>query len=457
MMLRLLYTLRKSIPLLFLFIASFAAKGQTGRLFTVDSELSSSLVIDIHQDRSGFIWIATEDGLTRFDGVTFNTYRQDRSQRSPILSNIARVIAEDVDGRMYVGYINGLQYYDSGTDQFHTIPLLQWGDQPVEAHVQSIYQRKNGQLLVGTSGYGLFEVVFEDGRWVGKQRRDIAAVAMVVEIFEDSRGLLWVSTEDHGLFRFEDNDQKRYFESRQVQNNVICSIVEDKYGTIWVGSTVNGLFKYNAAADSFFQVPCDGRVDLHVSDVLVSRENKIYVAVDGGGVKYVDQQSGKLVDMDLSVATFRFSKAKVNLILEDRDGNLWMSIYQKGVFMVPVHRNNFGYMGYKSVNRNLIGTNCVMAIFEDSGGAVWVGTDNDGLYRVGPGLGYSEHYAGGDNGPSTVMTIFEDSDRNLWVGSYGNGLARFDRSTKTFSYPVLLKDKEGANVQRVFDTLEDDH
>src|SRR3546814_7915468 len=123
MMLTLLYTLRKSIPLLFLFIASVTAKGQTGRLFTVDSELSSSLVIDIHQDRSGFIWIATGDGLTRFDGITFNTYRQDRSQRSPILSNITRAIAEDADGRMYVGYIKGVQYYDSGTDEFHTIQI----------------------------------------------------------------------------------------------------------------------------------------------------------------------------------------------------------------------------------------------------------------------------------------------------------------------------------------------
>src|SRR5690606_10849463 len=144
-------------------------------------------------------------------------------------------------------------------------------------------------------------------------------------------------TEDHGLYRLEGNDRKRYFESKQVQNNVICSIVEDNYGTLWVGSTTNGLFKYNAAADTFFQVPCDKHANLHVSDIMVSRENKIYVAVDGGGVKYVDQQSGKLVDMELSVATFRFSKAKVNSILEDRDGNIWMGIYQKGVFMVPTH------------------------------------------------------------------------------------------------------------------------
>src|SRR3546814_21005149 len=113
-----------------------------------------------------------------------------------------------------------------------------------------------------------------------------------------------------------------------------------------------------------------------------------------------------------------------------------MSIYQKGVFMVPAHRNNFGYMGYKSVNRNFIGSNCVMAIFEDSGGAFWVGTDNDGLYRVAPDLNSSDHYAGGDKAPSTVTAIFEDSDQNLWIGSYGNGLARFERKSEIGSASV---------------------
>src|SRR3546814_17854625 len=126
-----------------------------------------------------------------------------------------------------------------------------------------------------------------------------------------------------------------------------------------------------------------------------SRENKIYVAVDGGGAKYVDQQSGKVVDMELSVATFRFSKAKVNSILEDRDGNIWMSIYQKGGFMVPAQRNTFGYMGYKSVNRNFIGSNCGMAIVYDSGGAFWVGTDTDEIYRVATDLIKKDNTAGG--------------------------------------------------------------
>src|SRR5690606_24362003 len=134
-------------------VLSLNVRAQTGRLFTVDSDLSSSLVTDIHQDRSGYIWIATEDGLNKFDGVKFTTYRQNQNKGNSILHNIVRIITEDSAGRMYVGYINGLQYYDQARAEFHSIPFVLQDGVIVDAHVKTIFQRKNGQLLVGTSGY----------------------------------------------------------------------------------------------------------------------------------------------------------------------------------------------------------------------------------------------------------------------------------------------------------------
>src|SRR3546814_9440575 len=131
-----------------------------------------------------------------------------------------------------------------------------------------------------------------------------------------------------------------------------------------------------------------------------------------------------------------------------------MSVYQKCVFVLPAHRHRFGYIGSKSVNRNFIGSNCVMAIFEDSDGKLWVGTDNDGLYQLDAGLTASKHYSG-SGVPSTIMTVFEDSKQHMWVGSYLNGLARFDRKTESFTYPVRLPDKNGANVASVFHLAED--
>src|SRR5690606_20147664 len=252
------------------------------------------------------------------------------------------------------------------------------------------------------------EILFDQGRWYCSEIPEGIPSDMVINVFEDSKGGLWVSTEDRGLFRLEGNTHKNYFASKKVQNNVISSIVEDKNGGIWVGSLNNGLFKYEASADTFYQVYCRGGANLPISDLYVTATNTIYVATDGRGVKYVDTTRGELLNLELPVSTFNYSKAKMKSILEDRDGNIWMGLYQKGVFMMPAHKHSFGYVGYKSINKNFIGSNSIMSIFEDKQGVLWVGSDNDGLYRVDSGRTCSTHYANGWRVPSTIMTNIGD-------------------------------------------------
>src|SRR3546814_776308 len=301
---------------------------------------------------------------------------------------------------MYVCYINGLQYYDLATADFHTVPFVLQDGVIVDAHVKSIFQRKNGQLLVGTSGFGLFEVLSEDGRLYCSEMPDAVPSEMVVSVFEDANGVLWVSTEDRGLFRVDGGGQKNYFASKG-EKNVISCMVQDNDGTLWLGSASQGLFRYVATADTFEKIRYRPDAILPVSDVIVTAENNVYVATDGRGIKYVDAGTGQLVDLDVPVPTFNFSKSKMHTMLEDRDGNIWMGVYQKGVFVLPAHRHRFGYIGSKSVNRNFKGSNCVMAIFEDSDGKLWVGTDNDGLYQLDAGLTASKHYSGRDRKSTT--------------------------------------------------------
>src|SRR3546814_17188603 len=103
-----------------------------------------------------------------------------------------------------------------------------------------------------------------------------------------------------------------------------------------------------------------------------------------------------------------------------------MSVYQKCVFVLPAHRHRFGYIGSKSVNRNFIGRHCVMAIFEDSDGKLWVGTDNDGQYQLDAGMTASKHYSG-SGVPSTIMTVVEDSKQKMRVGAYLTAWASISR------------------------------
>lgn len=109
--------MRNTITILFLFL-SLMGYGQSCKLFTTDRELSSSLINMIYQDRNGFIWIATEDGLNRYDGSKFTIYKHDPNNEHSLCHNYVRALFEDSKGRLFVGTYNGLQMYNPATDSF---------------------------------------------------------------------------------------------------------------------------------------------------------------------------------------------------------------------------------------------------------------------------------------------------------------------------------------------------
>ena len=150
--------LRRLPILLFVVCCMVSVKtwGQYGRLFTSDSELSSSLVNQIYQDRKGFIWIATYNGLDRYDGNNFQTFRVGQ-RPGLLLSNRVNCVLEDCDGRLLVGTDKGVVVYDESRNCFSDIPFVR-GETAYDkgCHVLSMVLRRNGEVWVSTSGYGVF-------------------------------------------------------------------------------------------------------------------------------------------------------------------------------------------------------------------------------------------------------------------------------------------------------------
>nr|WP_295927730.1 two-component regulator propeller domain-containing protein [uncultured Dyadobacter sp.] len=435
--------------------------GQSAKLFGVENGLSSSMVTAVHQDRSGFIWVATEDGLNRFDGIKFTVYRQDKANGEAVSSNFIQVLFEDQTGRMYTGSLHGLQYYDPATDSFRTIPLMIGQSKMTHVRVLAICQRRNGDILVGTSGHGIFRVEQEGRQLCARPVTLQVPSNLIIQMFEDSDRNLWVSTEDRGLLRFADTSLKSvnaYFVSKKIQNNIVTSLCQDKYGRVFAGNMVSGLYQYSAVNDTFQNIPYPGAGSLPIADLMVNDNGQVLIGTRGNGLKYFDSGSGRILDMNHNVDTFDFTKSKVFSACEDNSGNTWLGIYQKGLLLLGVNTNRFGYMGYKSASKNLIGSSAVKALFEDKNRTIWVGTDNDGLYALPDGGKPAMHYhksAANPSAPENVMTVFEDSEGNLWTGSYLTGLSKLDRKTGKFAHSDKLSDKNGDNVQRVFDIKED--
>ncbi len=440
------------IPFLLVTILCF---GQRARLFTTDSELSNSLIGGIYQDHKGIIWIVTEDGINRYDGSKFTIYKE----KDGILNNYARLIFEDSKNNLYFGFYNGLQIYDHASDSFERIPLILSDKTDFPAHVLCMLERRNGTILVSTSGQGVFSVSLDGGKTVAHQMPEIVPSYFVNYLFEDINQNLWISTQDKGLFRVgEEKQPKNYFNPKQGLDSNISSICQDQDGNLYVGSLSKGLFKYNNEKDFFVQISQQGLLPSPIMVLYPIQTNRLLIGTDGEGMKLYDPVKNQISNLNFNVSNFDFSKSKVHAIMKDNDGNFWLGLFQKGVALIPSRINNFKYMGYQSVTNNIIGSNYIMSVYEDHEKTLWVGTDSDGLYSVSPEgeqIAHYTHSIKNNSAPSTIMCIHEDSNNNLWIGSYFKGLAKLDRETGIFEYVRSMLNDQSIPVQRIYSITED--
>lgn len=448
------------ITLCILYLLSAAlCYGQKGKLFTVDRELSSSMLNSIYQDKEGIVWIATEDGLNRYDGAKFTVYKHNPGNEHSLCNNYVRILFEDLQDNFFIGTLSGIQTYHRATGVFTDIPMLFDSGETMEANVSAIIERKNGDILIGTSGHGIFSLHTEEGRFVARQQPGLVPSFLIDRLYEDSKGRLWIITGDKGVYSIgQDNRLVHHrYEKEMAWPSSIC---EDKAGNIYVGCMKNGLFKYNPQAGAFVRIPYAPNPHLPVKTLYSMNQDEIYIGTDGNGMKVYDIRKGTIEESRLNITSFNFDKAKIHSILKDRQGNIWLGFFQKGVMIIPPVTNNFKYMGYKSSTHNTIGSSCIMSVCKDHNGTFWIGTDNDGLYKIAPDGTLEAHFEPGkDAGHSvspTIMSICEDSEHTIWIGSYRDGLARMNPQSGYFEY-VPLPDRNKRHVQSIYSIVEDKH
>lgn len=440
-------------------------KAQTGKFYSTDKELSNSLINAVYQDRKGFIWIATENGLNKFDGTRFSIYRHNATDSTSLKNNYVRTLFEDSRGNFWIGCINGLQRYDRATDNFHEL-FISRKDGRKNPHITSIIERRNGDLWIATSGQGAISLKKNSNPasfHIETELTDRIGSNYLNVIFEDSRQNLWIATEEKGLYRYspESKELKSYKAPYHIAGDDVSAICEDAHGQIFVGTLTKGLFRLSSRQEGNFEpVLYQNRMNLNIRTLIIDTRGKLIIGTDGEGVKEYQPQQDIIVDSEINAGPFDFSKSKVHSLIEDKDHNLWLGIFQKGLILVPGISNKFDYYGYKSIHNNTIGSSCVMAIHTDEQATIWIGTDNDGLYAIndqGKQLRHYTHQAGNPQSvPGTILCLYEDSNQELWLGSYFDGLARMNKQTGTCQDATsLLQGNLNAGKPKVSCIIED--
>lgn len=433
-----------------------SSHAQTARFFSTDNKLSSTLINQVFEDDRGLIWVATEDGLNRLDGAKVEKFNHQAEDSTSILHNYVRGTYQLSDQTLLIGYFNGLQRYDYPTQRFYEIPMYSGDGTLMQPHITTMLERHNGEILIGTSGSGIFRLTKDkNNNYIGQLEKMVYS-EFIQNIFEDKQQRLWVMTQDNGLFIVPSDSNAKvshYFYENETESNLSCIIQADN-GNIYLGKLNEGLYRFISEEEGFEKIPYTG-CHLAIKDLYVVDAERIYVGTENNGMKVFNPQTETFADLSLGINKFDFAKSKVHSIMMDSSENLWLGIYQKGIALIPFKPNNFKYIGYQSISRNTIGSNSITALQKEGNdsGVMWVGTDGDGIYKLDAEYNQISHYLIKES--TSVMCVYEDSNGTIWTGTYLNGLGSYHDKTDDFKFNNPILDSKGGKVDRIYALTED--
>ena len=431
---------RKILLALTCFLSSLSVKAQMGKLFDADKQMSSSFTTQIYLDKDGFIWVATRNGLNRYDGYQFRIYKKEGRQDLGMASNYVNCMTQDHNGRFFIGMYGALQIFDG--QRFRTVTTYDLNKKKVPCYITCLLERKNGEMLIGTSGHGLLKMKgHREAYQIGDQLANLSGIHRVIE---DRRNHIWLVTEKDGLWRWDGKAITRYFQEEGMRSNIL-DVCEGDNGRVYVATANHGLYRL----DGDTPIHIESTANRHISVLYFNRRGHLMLGYDGMGVGIYNPQNGRLVDNPYYSREVDLSTAKVYSICEDQNSNVWLGLLQKGIYMHPGHTMGFGYMGPKLGVRNVLGTACITSVTGDSQGWRWTGTDRDGLYLQDNNFQVVKHFK--ENFPATILGSCEDTKGNIWIGSFREGCGWIDRKTLTY-HPFRLP--QGSDVS-IFDVICD--
>lgn len=294
--------IRHCLFVLLMTILPLAANGIIGKLYEYD-KLTNSLVTQLCQDKYGYVWIASDFGLNRFDGYHFVNYYYSSRDSLSIPHNLVRSLLCTKDGEMFIGTGKGLARYDYTTDKFHRFRFP--GD--IQPRVNSLVEMPSGNLLVCTAGYGVYVLNRRDMKLSEeKSYSNLAANNYLSGFYVEDAGTVWCFTNDRRIVRFVVNGDKAVsFRSHQPKGAIPSSIVKDS----------------------------NGKPLFVMDNALMRYDNKNGRFVDAGYGYWVGTwQSLYLYDpiSDKSVLFHDLDHKGSPFIAEDKFGNIYISIFGEG-------------------------------------------------------------------------------------------------------------------------------
>ena len=386
---------------------------------SVDDGLSQHSVINILQDRQGFIWFGTQAGLHRFDGYRMTVYRNDTNDPGSIPDNFVSASYEDPQGQLWFGTKGGLARHDPATGRFQRHTLTDEG-RSVLRSVVAILPGPDGALwLATTDGVVRFDPATGRHRSYVHDPEDRASLRddRVNALAFDNAGALWVGTAA-GLDRMEAGGGPfTHFAlapPADAVRNTVLALSMGPRDTLWVG-TASGLEAWRldeGEPQRRRMGAAEGLGDVHIRTLYHDSGAQLWVGTETDGLKWLDPSSGRFISYrNAAQDPHSLSDNQVPAVLVDRTGTLWVGTYFGGINRTDLASGGFARYG----DTEGIGRARVRAIAGDGAGRLWVGTVSDGLMLLDPVTRQASRVRGALLGDR--VTALASARGRLWVGT----------------------------------------
>lgn len=424
----------------------------------------------IVQDELGFMWFGTQEGLTRFDGYDFQTFKHDVNDPGSLGDNSVWCILCSNDGTMWVGTNEGLSRFNPNTKTFINHRFDPGAPESMsDLNVRALLLDSQGMLWVGTRNGGLNcckpsgdgRLIFQrythdenDGKSIGSN--------YICDLYEDDQGRLWVATIGGGLNRLDlkhkENGFTRFtFDPGNPESisssNVLC-LYESRHKGLLVGTEkgLNRLKNDGNGFERFLNDPQDENSLGHnaVSCMTQDPDGGLWIGTNGGGLDRLDENGRFHHFPSKSEMEYGLSGNDVRSLFFDRQGLLWIGTYGNGLNKMDRTTRAFSLLRHDSRDDKTLSDNIVLSILEDRRGTLWVGTWGAGVNRLQDRKTVDRHFfhdpCNMDGlSSNTIWAMLEDLKGNLWFGTWKGGLNRLPASERPKENPKFLHYRHDAN------------
>ena len=390
-------------------------------------QLTSSLITTSIQDSEGYIWIGTEYGLNRFDGIDITSYFSNY-KKGALINNSIRDIYCDRGGRVWIGTIIGMQSYNPDTDSFSNVSFEGLSYIP---NVSQIVQLESGKIWVIVSRLGIYEI--DDINMTAspvEYLKELCGTDHFNTIHEDKHQRVWLGTDEDGIFCLDKNHKEvtSYRITAQPQEKT-DKIDETANGVITV-ATEGMIAMFDEVRQQFVPVKQNPQPYLAVKDFMVTSNGEFLIATANSGLWKYDERTHSLIRKDTpSSHKVNLMKADIVSLMEDKEGNLWCGCFQRGMLMIPPANINGPFRFWDMTSLEAISQSldygATKSLLKDSKGRIWCGTQDGTLFLLDEDGRLLKKFLLEDS----AECIFEDSRGNIWLGKENFGMSRLNPET----------------------------